>query len=49
MKEDERTRLISNIAGHLGQASRDVQRRQVEHFVKADPDYGKRVREALGL
>ena len=49
MKEDERARLVSNIAGHLGRASLDVRRRQLHHFFKADPEYGARVAKALGL
>ena len=49
MKEDERLRLVANLAGHLGAASRDVQRRQLHHFLRADSDYGGRVAAALGL
>ena len=49
MKEDERARLVSNIAGHLSGASPDVQRRQLQHFVRADAEYGARVARALGL
>ncbi len=45
--ESERGRLVANIAGHLGQASREVQERQVEHFVRADAEYGARVKSAL--
>ncbi len=46
MKEDERSRLVANIAGHLGGARREVQQRQVQHFMKADAEYGARVAEA---
>lgn len=49
MKDDERARLVSNIAGHLGMATKEIQRRQVQHFTKADPDYGARVAKALGI
>lgn len=49
MKEDERARLISNIVGHLGHASRAVQERQLEHFRKADPEYGARIAAGLHL
>ncbi|HEY4184373.1 MAG TPA: catalase [Polyangia bacterium] len=49
LKEDERARLVANIAGHLGQASREVQRRQLHHFLRADAEYGGRVAAALGL
>jgi len=48
-EQDARARVVANIAGHLGKASRDVQRRQLSHFVKADPDYGARVADALKL
>lgn len=47
LKEDERTRLVENIAGHLAQARREVQERQVEHFARADAEYGARVKAAL--
>jgi catalase len=49
MNEDERARLVSNIGGHLGNAGKDIQARQVAHFTKADPEYGARVAKALGL
>jgi catalase len=49
LQEDERARLVANIAGHLGQARREVQERQVEHFARADAEYGARVSYALGL
>jgi catalase len=49
MKPDERARLVANIAGHLGGASREVQQRQLRHFVAADKEYGERVAKALGL
>jgi catalase len=49
MKVDARARLVANIAGHLKGASREIQRRQVQHFVKADPEYGARLATALGL
>lgn len=49
MKEDERTRLVANLAGHLAGATRDVQRRQLHHLLAADRDYGARVAAALKL
>ncbi len=49
MKEEERERLVANIAGHLGNAGKEIQQRQVGHFWKADPEYGGRVARALGL
>jgi catalase len=47
MKEDERSRLVANIAGHLCNARFEIQERQLQHFLKADPEYGARVAEAL--
>jgi catalase len=49
LTEDERARLVANLAGHLRQARREVQERQVEHFARADAEYGARVKAALGV
>jgi catalase len=46
---EERTRLVASIAGHLGGASREVQLRQVKHFIAADAEYGARVAAALKI
>ncbi|MFJ8823096.1 catalase [Streptomyces sp. NPDC102467] len=48
MSEDEKGRLVANIAGGLSQVSRDdIVEKAVAHFHAADPDYGKRVEEAV--
>jgi len=48
MKPEERERLLANIAGSLAQVSRpDVIERSIEHFRKADVDYGRRLAEAV--
>lgn len=47
--EEQRARLISNIASSLKNARKVVQERQVELFTKVDEEYGQRVKEALGL
>jgi catalase len=48
MKPDERARLIESISGSLAQVSReDVIARSIEHFRKADPEYGARLAEAV--
>jgi len=48
MSEAERGRLVANIAGSLAQVSRtDVIERSIEHFRKADPEYGRRLAEAV--
>ncbi len=46
---EAQARLIGNIVGSLSQAPAAIQRRQLEHFFKADPAYGKGVAAALGL
>ncbi|MFF5857339.1 catalase [Streptomyces sp. NPDC012751] len=48
MPEDAKSRLIANIAGGLSQVSRnDVIEKNLAHFHAADPEYGKRVEEAV--
>jgi catalase len=48
MTEDERQRLIANIAGGLARVSRpDIVERSLAHFHAADPEYGARVEAAV--
>ncbi|MYW02757.1 catalase [Streptomyces sp. SID3343] len=48
MSGEERARLIENIAGSLGQVTRDdIVDRMVAHFRAADPEYGERVAKAV--
>jgi catalase len=47
--EAHRDRLARRIAEALGQASAEVQARQVAHFFRADEDYGRRVAAKLGI
>ncbi|KAJ9073617.1 catalase A [Entomophthora muscae] len=47
LPEDEKADLISNIAGFLGKATQDIQHRMVALFEKADPAYGKGVKEEI--
>lgn len=48
MKEDEKQRLVANIAGGLSRVSReDVIERSIGHLRKADADYGERVAQAV--
>jgi catalase len=49
MKPDAQMRLISNIVGSLKNAPKYIQEKQVGHFLKADPAYGRGVAEGLGL
>ncbi|WP_327239596.1 catalase [Streptomyces sp. NBC_01318] len=48
MSEDEKGRLVANIAGGLSQVTReDVIEKNLAHFHAADAEYGKRVEEAV--
>jgi catalase len=48
MSEDERGRLVENIASGLAQVSReDVVERAIGHFRKADEEYGARIAERV--
>lgn len=50
MSEEERTRLINTIVGAMKPVESDeIKLRQISHFYKADPEYGTRVAEGLGL
>jgi catalase len=45
----EREELISNLVGALSECDRVIQEKMVHHFTQADPDYGARVAQGLGL
>lgn len=47
MTEDQRAQLIGNIVAAMQGVPRQIQLRQIGHFLKADPAYGKAV--AMGL
>jgi catalase len=49
MTDQNRENLIGNIVGHLEGAQERLQLRQTAIFFKADPEYGRRVAEGLGL
>jgi catalase len=49
MTDEDRDHLIGNIVDHLGGAQKRIQMRQAAVFFKADPDYGSRVGQGLGL
>lgn len=49
MTETDRENLLGNIAGHLGNAQKNLQLRQTALFLKADEDYGAGVAKALNL
>jgi catalase len=46
--KDAQQRLVDNLAGSLAQVSReDIITRSIEHFRKADAEFGRRVAEAV--
>jgi catalase len=49
MTPAEKRSLISNIAGHMRGIPERIAMLQIEHFMKADPAYGRGVAEALGV
>jgi catalase len=49
LNTDARDRLIRNIAGHMKNVPADIQRRQIQHFLKAYSEYGTRIAESLNL
>lgn len=46
-EEWEREELIANLAGALSQCKQDIRDRMIGYFTQADPDYGRRVKEAI--
>ena len=49
MSAEDKDHLIHNIVTHMNGVSERIQRLQISHFAKADPEYGRRVAEGLGL
>jgi catalase len=49
MNDSQKQQLISNLAGAMAGVPEFIQRRQIGHFYKADPEYGRGVAKALGL
>jgi catalase len=47
MPAEEKTDLVNNIAGHLKNAKKHIQERQLAHFKRADAEYGQRIEEAI--
>lgn len=47
LKPEDRTALIQNIAGHLKDAQEFIQQRAVHNFGQCDPEFGKRLQQAL--
>jgi catalase len=49
MNPDEQQRLFDNTARAMGDAPREIKIRHIQHCLKAHPDYGKGVAEALDI
>ncbi|MEW4210974.1 catalase KatA [Priestia megaterium] len=50
LSEDKRTRLVANIVEAMKPVEKEeIKLRQIQHFYKADPEYGTRVADGLGL
>ncbi len=49
MTDEDREHLVANIVDHLKGAKKRIQVRQTALFYKADPEYGTRVAEGVGL
>jgi catalase len=49
MSADQKRQLFDNIAAAMEEVPEAIQLRQIVHFAKADPDYGRGVAERLGL
>lgn len=50
LSENEKKNLIKNLVGDLGQVTnKEVQKKMITHFYRADRDYGMRVAKALGF
>ncbi|CCN16320.1 catalase [Bordetella bronchiseptica] len=49
MNDDQKQQLFGNIGRHMAGVPEEIQRRQLEHFRRADPAYAAGVARALGL
>lgn len=49
LNESEQEDLIDNIVTAMTTVKQEIQLRQIEHFRKADPEYGARIAKGLGL
>ena len=49
LPEDEKNRLVDNIAGDLKNVKPEIVKRQLAHFYKADKDYGARIANELKI
>ena len=49
MSEEQRRRLVGRVVAAMSSVPREIQERQVRHFFRADPGYGRGVAQGLGL
>lgn len=49
MSEEQKEILVNNIVDDLRHVRKDIVDRQIEHFMKADRNYGERIAEHLGI
>ncbi|WP_269316555.1 catalase-related domain-containing protein [Methanobrevibacter arboriphilus] len=49
LSDEDKDHLVYNIVVHLGNAQERIRYRQCALFYKADPEYGTRVAEGVGL
>ncbi|MDO8262031.1 MAG: catalase-related domain-containing protein [Gallionella sp.] len=49
MSADQKRQLVDNLVGAMKVVPGFIQVRQLKHFYKADPDYGKGVSAVLGV
>jgi catalase len=49
LSSEERERMTSIIAGTMKSVPKDIVKKNVEHFLKCDPEYGKKISEKVGL
>ena len=49
MTGEQKSLLVSNIAGAMAGVSSDVVDRQLQHFYKADPAYGEAIAKLLNV
>jgi len=49
LSEEDRYWLVKNLAGPLSKCRRDIQEGMLVHFYRVDPDYARRVSEAIGV
>ncbi len=47
LDETAKTNLVNNIAGHMKDAQEFIQKRAIANFAAADPEYGRRIQQAI--